>query len=51
MEDAPPGQYFDDQLAAMVAARTDGLIGGIGLSMAAATVGLDSEARDLLGQS
>ena len=32
MDDAPPGQYFDDQLAAMVAAREDGLIGGIGLS-------------------
>ena len=32
MDDAPPGQYFDDQLAAMVAARDDGLIGGIGLS-------------------
>jgi pyridoxine 4-dehydrogenase len=27
-----PGQYFDDQLAAMVAAREDGLIGGIGPS-------------------
>ena len=32
MDDAPPDQYFDDQLAAMVAAREDGLIGGIGLS-------------------
>jgi pyridoxine 4-dehydrogenase len=32
MDDAPPDQYFDDQLAAMVAARDDGLIGGIGLS-------------------
>ena len=32
MDDAPPGQYFDDQLAAMLAAREDGLIGGIGLS-------------------
>ena len=32
MDDATPGQYFDDQLAAMVAAREDGLIGGIGLS-------------------
>jgi pyridoxine 4-dehydrogenase len=32
MDDAPPGPYFDDQLAAMVAAREDGLIGGIGLS-------------------
>jgi pyridoxine 4-dehydrogenase len=26
------GRYFDDQLAAMAAAREDGLIGGIGLS-------------------
>jgi aryl-alcohol dehydrogenase-like predicted oxidoreductase len=32
MDDAPPDQYFDDQLAAMAAARDDGLIGGIGLS-------------------
>ena len=32
MDGAPPGPYFDDQLAAMVAAREDGLIGGIGLS-------------------
>ena len=32
MDDAPPDGYFDDQLAAMVAAREDGLIGGIGLS-------------------
>jgi pyridoxine 4-dehydrogenase len=32
MDGAPPGEYFDDQLAAMVAAREDGLIGGIGLS-------------------
>jgi pyridoxine 4-dehydrogenase len=32
MDDAAPGQFFDDQLAAMVAAREDGLIGGIGLS-------------------
>jgi aryl-alcohol dehydrogenase-like predicted oxidoreductase len=32
MDGAPPGQYFDDQLAAMVAAREDGLIGGIGVS-------------------
>jgi pyridoxine 4-dehydrogenase len=32
MDDASPGQYFDDQLAAMVAARDNGLIGGIGLS-------------------
>jgi pyridoxine 4-dehydrogenase len=30
----PPGQRFDDQLAAMVQARDDGLIGGIGLSNA-----------------
>jgi aryl-alcohol dehydrogenase-like predicted oxidoreductase len=29
MDDATPGQYFDDQLAAMVAEREDGLIGGI----------------------
>jgi pyridoxine 4-dehydrogenase len=32
MDDATPGQRFDDQLAAMVQARDDGLIGGIGLS-------------------
>jgi pyridoxine 4-dehydrogenase len=32
MDDAAPGQRFDDQLAAMVQARDDGLIGGIGLS-------------------
>jgi pyridoxine 4-dehydrogenase len=32
MDDARPGQRFDDQLAAMVAARDNGLIGGIGLS-------------------
>jgi diketogulonate reductase-like aldo/keto reductase len=32
MDDAAPGPYFDDQLAAMAAAREDGLIGGIGLS-------------------
>ena len=32
MDDAPPGQYFDDQLAAMVTARENGLIDGIGLS-------------------
>jgi pyridoxine 4-dehydrogenase len=32
MEDVRPGQRFDDQLAAMVKARDDGLIGGIGLS-------------------
>ena len=28
----PPGQRFDDQLAAMVQARDEGLIGGVGLS-------------------
>jgi pyridoxine 4-dehydrogenase len=32
MDDATPGQRFDDQLAAMVQARDDGLIGGVGLS-------------------
>jgi pyridoxine 4-dehydrogenase len=32
MDDARPGQRFDDQLAAMVKARDNGLIGGIGLS-------------------
>jgi pyridoxine 4-dehydrogenase len=32
MDDAEPDQRFDDQLAAMVKARDDGLIGGIGLS-------------------
>lgn len=32
MDDAEPGRRFDDQLAAMVKARDDGLIGGIGLS-------------------
>jgi aryl-alcohol dehydrogenase-like predicted oxidoreductase len=32
MDGARPGQRFDDQLAAMVQARDDGLIGGIGLS-------------------
>ncbi|HEY2508389.1 MAG TPA: aldo/keto reductase [Streptosporangiaceae bacterium] len=32
MDDAPPGQRFDDQLAAMVQARDNGQIGGIGLS-------------------
>jgi pyridoxine 4-dehydrogenase len=32
MDDASPDQYFDDQLAAMAAARDEGLIGGIGLS-------------------
>ena len=32
MDGAAPGQRFDDQLAAMIQARDDGLIGGIGLS-------------------
>jgi pyridoxine 4-dehydrogenase len=32
MDDAQPGQLFDDQLAAMMKARDDGMIGGIGLS-------------------
>ena len=32
MDDARPGQRFDDQLGAMVKARDSGLIGGIGLS-------------------
>jgi aryl-alcohol dehydrogenase-like predicted oxidoreductase len=32
MDDGRPDQRFDDQLAAMVQARHDGLIGGIGLS-------------------
>jgi len=32
MDDARPGRRFEDQLAAMVKARDDGLIGGIGLS-------------------
>ena len=32
MDGGTPGQLFDDQLAAMIAARDDGLIGGIGLS-------------------
>ncbi len=32
MEDARPDQRFDDQLAAMIKARDDGLIGGVGLS-------------------
>ena len=32
MDDATPDQRFDDQLAAMVKARDDGLIGGVGLS-------------------
>jgi pyridoxine 4-dehydrogenase len=32
MDDTEPGQRFDDQLAALVKARDDGLIGGVGLS-------------------
>jgi len=32
MDDVKPGQRLDDQLAAMVKARDDGLIGGVGLS-------------------
>jgi pyridoxine 4-dehydrogenase len=32
MDDAPPDQRFDDQLAVMIKARDEGLIGGIGLS-------------------
>src|SRR5262249_32588203 len=32
MDGAEPGQRFDDQLAAMVQARDEGLIGGVGLS-------------------
>lgn len=32
MDDAQPGQRFEDQLAVMEKARDDGLIGGIGLS-------------------
>src|SRR6266536_2581447 len=32
MDDAEPDQRFDDQLAAMVKARDNGLIGGVGLS-------------------
>lgn len=32
MDDALPGQRFDDQLAAMMKARDDGMIAGIGLS-------------------
>ncbi len=32
LDDAAPGPRFDDQLAAMIQARDDGLIGGIGLS-------------------
>ena len=32
MDDAKPDQRFDDQLAAMIEARDEGLIGGVGLS-------------------
>jgi len=32
LDGAPPDQRFDDQLAAMIQARDEGLIGGIGLS-------------------
>ncbi|HEY2638594.1 MAG TPA: oxidoreductase [Streptosporangiaceae bacterium] len=32
IDSAKPDQFFDDQLAAMVKARDDGLIGGVGLS-------------------
>jgi pyridoxine 4-dehydrogenase len=32
IEGAPPDQRFDDQLAAMIRARDEGLIGGVGLS-------------------
>jgi aryl-alcohol dehydrogenase-like predicted oxidoreductase len=32
LDGAPPDQRFDGQLAAMIAARDEGLIGGIGLS-------------------
>jgi pyridoxine 4-dehydrogenase len=32
MDGEGPGQLFDDQLSVMIAARDDGLIGGIGLS-------------------
>jgi aryl-alcohol dehydrogenase-like predicted oxidoreductase len=32
MDDSPLDQRFDDQLAAMIQARDDGLIGGVGLS-------------------
>ncbi|HEY3733401.1 MAG TPA: oxidoreductase [Streptosporangiaceae bacterium] len=31
-DESPPGQRFDDQLAVMIQARDEGLIGGIGLS-------------------
>jgi pyridoxine 4-dehydrogenase len=32
VDGAPPDRRFDDQLAAMIAAREEGLIGGVGLS-------------------
>lgn len=32
MDNSPPDQRFDDQLAAMIQAREEGLIGGVGLS-------------------
>jgi len=32
LDDAPPGQRFDDQLAALIQAHDEGLIGGVGLS-------------------
>jgi pyridoxine 4-dehydrogenase len=32
LDDAKPDQRFDDQLAAMIQARDEGLIGGVGLS-------------------
>ena len=32
LDDAPPDQRFDDQLATMIQARDEGLIGGVGLS-------------------
>ena len=32
IDDAPVDRFFDDQLAAMIQARDDGLIGGVGLS-------------------
>jgi pyridoxine 4-dehydrogenase len=34
MDESRPDQRFDDQLAAMINARDDGLIGGVGLSNA-----------------
>ena len=34
MDDSQPGQRFDDQLGAMIKARDDGMIGGVGLSNA-----------------